>query len=155
MSEHRQFERRPVEHADSLYGQPGAVFDLAFRSRTITTTTKGGSAQLRPTIIIDDGDLDAGDTIECDLDVSTDTTPGGDQSYTRCGVYEFNSGATLKFRTSFSGNSGRRKQSSFSTDSLLVCVRPIAPVPATDDCDGDGEFADTDPDDCDAAVTSP
>ena len=37
MGEHRQFERRLVEHADSFYGQPGAVFDLASWSRTRVT----------------------------------------------------------------------------------------------------------------------
>lgn len=108
---------------------------------TATSITKGGSDKIFLTWVI--GDIAAGDfeTLVCSM--QTDTTPGGEQSYTECGRYEYNSGANVKYTVDTElGNSGKIKdiQNSHSTPSVLVEVFEFADL--SGDCDDDG-FTDS------------
>jgi hypothetical protein len=83
---------------------------------TATLTTKGKSA--KEFIEWDIGDLAAGGVANLVMMGKTDLNPAGHQEYTEPGIYEFNSGAVLKFRD------GRGKQKSFETGNLTVTVLP-------------------------------
>jgi hypothetical protein len=65
------------------------------------------------------GDLDPGETARLILLVSTDLNPAGHQEYTSPGIYELNSGATLKFIDPL-----QDMQLSAVTDSIYVTVLP-------------------------------
>jgi hypothetical protein len=64
------------------------------------------------------GDLAPGETARIIILVSTDLNPAGHQEYTEPGIYEMNSGATLKFQDCTG------TQLSASTDSIYVTVLP-------------------------------
>jgi len=81
------------------------------------------------------GELADGESKQLVLAVETDTTPGGDQSYTECSLHELNSGANVKFRNEAG------KQRSFVTPELIVSVLT---VDAAGDCDGDFVFDNVD-----------
>jgi hypothetical protein len=66
------------------------------------------------------GDLAPGETARLILLVSTDLNPAGHQEYTEPGVYEMNSGATLKFIDPL-----QDMQLSAVTDSIYVTVLPL------------------------------
>jgi hypothetical protein len=65
----------------------------------------------------DIGTLGPGDTANLVLWAYTDLNPAGHQEYTEPGIYEFNSGAVVKFRVN-------GKQNSFETGSVMVSVSP-------------------------------
>ena len=67
------------------------------------------------------GDLLPGETAQLTLLVSTDLNPAGKQEYSTDGVYELNSGATLKFIDP------DLDQLSAVTDSIYVTVLPLPP----------------------------
>jgi hypothetical protein len=67
----------------------------------------------------DIGDLEPGEMARAIFLVSTDLNPAGHQEYTSPGVYEFNSGATLKFI-----DPEQDMQLSAVTDSIYVTVLP-------------------------------
>jgi hypothetical protein len=94
---------------------------------TVDLTTKGNSEKVFLTWDI--GDLADGATANLVMTVETDTTPGGDQSYTEPCWHEFNSGATLKVRNEAG------KQRSYETPSIMVSVLT---VDGLGDADGDG-----------------
>jgi len=77
-------------------------------------------------------DCAEGDMHTVVLDATTDINPGGNQSYSECGLYEFNSGAVLKFRDSDG------KKHSYGTGSVDV---PVYTEGMQGDCDGD-EYPD-------------
>jgi hypothetical protein len=83
---------------------------------TATLSTKGKSA--KEFLEWDIGDLAAGGVANLVMMGNTDLNPAGHQEYTETGIYEFNSGAVLKFRDS------RNKQKSFETGNLTVRVLP-------------------------------
>lgn len=66
------------------------------------------------------GDLAPGETARIIILVSTDLNPAGHQEYTAPGVYEMNSGATLKFI-----DPEQDMQLSAVTDSIYVTVLPL------------------------------
>ena len=66
------------------------------------------------------GDLAPGETARLILLVSTDLNPAGHQEYTEPGIYEMNSGATLKFI-----DPEQDMQLSAVTDSIYVTVLPL------------------------------
>ena len=65
------------------------------------------------------GDLPPGETARIEILVSTDLNPADHQEYTEPGVYEMNSGATLKFEDCTG------TQLSATTDSIYVTVLPL------------------------------
>jgi hypothetical protein len=79
-------------------------------------TTKGKSEKVFLEWEI--GDLGPLEVANLVLHVSTDENPAGKQEYTSPGIYEFNSGAVLKFRDP------RGKQHSFETGSIYLEVLP-------------------------------
>ncbi len=79
---------------------------------SLTTQGKSEKVFLEWTI----GTIPAGGTANLILSVLTDVNPGGAQEYTATGVYEFNSGATLKYRDT------QGKQKSASTGSIELEV---------------------------------
>ncbi|MFX0081257.1 MAG: hypothetical protein ACFE94_05845 [Candidatus Hodarchaeota archaeon] len=66
------------------------------------------------------GNLGSGDSTSIIIGVSTDTNPAGHQEYTTSGVYELNSGATLKFI-----DPEQDMQLSAVTDSIYVEVYDV------------------------------
>ncbi len=84
---------------------------------TVSYTTKGKSEKVFLTWEI--GDLLPGETARLILLVSTDKNPKGHQEYTSPGIYELNSGATLKFI-----DTEQDTQLSAYTDSIYVTVLP-------------------------------
>ena len=62
---------------------------------TFALVTVGNSQKEK--IVWTIGTLLPTETASLVCDIETDTTPGGEQSYTECGEQEFNSGANLKF----------------------------------------------------------
>jgi len=66
------------------------------------------------------GDLEPGETARIIILVSTDLNPAGYQEYTTPGIYEMNSGATLKFI-----DPEQDMQLSAVTDSIYVTVLPL------------------------------
>jgi len=70
-------------------------FPYSITHGTVSYTTSGKSAKVFLTWNI--GNLLPGETARLILLVSTDINPAGKQSYTTPGIYEMNSGATLKF----------------------------------------------------------
>lgn len=78
-------------------------------------TTKGSSEKVFLEWEI--GDLAAGETANLVLMTMTDLNPGGNQSYTEPGDYEYNSGAVVKYRV-------EGKQNSFGTGTVWVSVLP-------------------------------
>jgi hypothetical protein len=81
----------------------------------LTITLKGKTQKVQ--LLWEIGDLDPGETAKLILHISTDLNPAGHQEYTTPGIYELNSGATLKFFDPVQG-----KQLSKSTDSIYVIV---------------------------------
>ena len=92
-------------------------FPVSITHGTVTYTTKGKSAKVFLTWEI--GDLPPGETARLILLVSTDINPKGIQEYSESGIYELNSGATLKFI-----DSEQDVQLSAYTDSIYVTVLP-------------------------------
>lgn len=99
---------------------------------TLTINTVGNSDKAK--ISWEIGDLADGESAELVLKVMTDINPGGDQTYTDCGVHDINSGANVKFRDE------NNKQGSYTTPSMTVDVYTENQAY---DCDGDG-FSDGD-----------
>ena len=96
-------------------------FPYSITHGTVSNTTKGRSAKVFLTWDI--GDLLPGETAILILLVSTDLNPKGHQEYSEPGVYELNSGATLKFI-----DPEQDVQLSAYIDSIYVTVLPA------DDC---------------------
>ena len=88
--------------------------EVSITHGTCSFTTKGKSEKVFLTWNI--GDILEGETAQLILLVSTDLNPAGKQEYSTPGVYEMNSGATLKF------NDLEQKQHSEVTDSIYVTV---------------------------------
>lgn len=86
---------------------------------TASYTTKGNSEKVFLTWDI--GTLGPEETARLIIVVSTDLNPAGKQEYTSPGIYELNSGATLKFFDPVQG-----MQMSAVTDSIYVTVLPEA-----------------------------
>ena len=92
-------------------------FPLSITQGTVSYTTQGKSEKVFLTWEI--GDLNPGETARLILLVSTDINPAGKQEYTTPGIYELNSGATLKFI-----DPEQDMQLSAYTDSIYVTVLP-------------------------------
>ncbi|MFX1258913.1 MAG: vWA domain-containing protein [Promethearchaeota archaeon] len=92
-------------------------FPVSITHGTVTYKTKGKSQKVFLTWEI--GDLDPDETARLIILVSTDLNPAGKQEYTSPGIYELNSGATLKFI-----DPEQDIQLSASTDSINVTVLP-------------------------------
>ena len=92
------------------------IDEVSITHGTWSFTTKGKSEKVFLTWDI--GYLNPGDTARLILLVSTDLNPAGKQEYSSPGIYELNSGATLKFI----GDCG--VQLSAYTNSIYVIVLP-------------------------------
>jgi PKD repeat protein len=90
-------------------------FPVSITHGTASYTTKGKSEKVFLTWEI--GDLQPGDTARLVLLVSTDINPSGKQEYSEPGIYELNSGATLKFI-----DPEQDMELSACTDSIYVTV---------------------------------
>jgi len=93
-------------------------FPYSITDGTVSYETKGKSKKVFLTWEI--GDLLPGETARLTLLVSTDINPGGHQEYSEPGIYELNSGATLKFI-----DPEQDMQLSAVTDSIYVTVLPL------------------------------
>lgn len=92
-------------------------FPFSITHGTVSYSTKGKSAKVFLTWEI--GDVLPGETARLILLVSTDLNPAGHQEYSTPGIYELNSGATLKFI-----DPEQDMQLSAHTDSIYVIVLP-------------------------------
>ena len=92
-------------------------FPVSITHGAVSYRTKGKSAKVFLTWEI--GDLLPSETARLILLVSTDLNPKGHQEYSEPGIYELNSGATLKFI-----DPEQDMQLSAYTDSIYVTVLP-------------------------------
>jgi len=90
---------------------------VSYTHGTVTFMTRGKSEKVFLTWEI--GDILPGETARLILLVSTDLNPKGHQEYSEPGIYELNSGATLKFIDP------EDVQLSAYTDSIYVTVLPL------------------------------
>lgn len=93
------------------------TFPLTISHGTVSYTIKGKSDKVFLTWDI--GDLDSGETAKMYFLISTDLNPAGQQEYSSPGVFELNSGATLKF------SDLEDVQLSAFTDKIFVIVLPL------------------------------
>ncbi|MHA1562354.1 MAG: hypothetical protein ACTSPA_09545, partial [Promethearchaeota archaeon] len=92
-------------------------FPLTISHGTVSYTIKGKSDKVFLTWDI--GDLDPGEKAKLYLLISTDLNPAGQQEYSSPGIFELNSGATLKF------SDLEDVQLSAFTDNIFVIVLPL------------------------------
>ena len=96
-----------------------------------TDNGNGGGSNQERLITGDEGTLTDSSTWECDFTMTTDTNPGGEQSFNECGYFIFNSGVTAKF--TFDGR--KRSVSTNDDGDLIMCV---VNADTSEDCDRDG-----------------
>lgn len=108
----------------------GAELTVTFStpiSGTVESHTTGKSDKVKMKWW-DIGDLGDGTGASLQIAAETDLNPGGNQSYTECGVHEYNSGATLWAWDE------EVKKLSFETEAILV---EVYTENMEGDCDGD------------------
>ncbi|MFC2031678.1 hypothetical protein ACFLWA_13240 [Chloroflexota bacterium] len=110
------------------FGAELAVTFSAPSAGTVESHTKGNSQKVKMKWW-EISDLGDGTGASLQITAETDLNPGGNQSYTECGVHEYNSGATLWVWDE------EGKKQSFETEAILV---EVYTENMEGDCDGDG-----------------
>lgn len=119
---------------EDRFGAEIEILNSSASTGELDLQTRGASEKVFLTWEI--GDLASGQAEQANLNTSTDLDPDGVQTYTECGVHEYNSGAVLKAdvpRPEHPGN--KEEQVSFETGSITVRVFT---EDQAGDCDGDG-----------------
>jgi hypothetical protein len=106
----------PVADINGDYHVDMRDLSIVARSYGITVWLTGKSEKVHLFWYI--GDLEPGETARIIILVSTDLNPSGQQEYSEPGIYELNSGATLRF------DDCTGMQLSAVTDSIYVTVLP-------------------------------